>query len=251
MEIADRFEFKFVLDQFQGENFLESFRAHLKPDTQGSPTGVYPVVSLYYDTPDLDCYWDTWRRLPSRRKMRVRVYGSKDGTIPAAAVVEIKSKLDGRSTKQRFQTDLQNALQIGSGLQSETSIPEEARQVVDQIRQMVCCEHFQPRCVVRYQRSAFTMSSLPNDPTPLEEPLRITFDEAIQYRFESLKPEPDDSCFSHFLLPHGFGILEIKGSGGVPFSLSTFLGKRSIQATSFSKYCHAMDCFPGIRTLMS
>ena len=95
------------------------------------------------------------------------------------------------------------------------------------------------------------MSSLPNDPTPLEEPLRITFDETIQYRFESLNPEADDSRFSDFLLPHGLGILEIKGFGGVPFLLSTFLGKRSIQATSFSKYCHAMAFSPGIRALMS
>ena len=251
METAERFEFKFVLGQDQSEAFLRAFGSCLRPDTQGGPSGVYPVVSLYYDTPDMDCYWEAWRRLPSRRKLRVRVYGSKDGTISPSAFLEIKCKIDGKGVKHRFQTDLSNALGLASGQASATPVPREAVQVVEQVRRMVHIERFEPRCVVRYRRTAFAMTSLPDERAPLEEPLRITFDDAVQHRFELLVPEPDDSRFSTSLLAEGQRILEIKGHGAMPYSLSTFLGRQQIQPTSFSKYCHALGSLPEIAATLS
>ena len=116
---------------------------------------------------------------------------------------------------------------------------------------MVHSERFEPRCVVRYRRTAFSMASLPDERAPLEEPLRITFDDAVQHRFEALRPEPDDSRFSSFLLPEGQRILEIKGHGAMPYSLSTFLGRQQIQPTSFSKYCHALGSLPDIAATLS
>ena len=37
----------------------------------------------------------------SRRKMRVRVYGSLDGVLPPTTFAEIKHKVDGRKVKRR------------------------------------------------------------------------------------------------------------------------------------------------------
>ena len=61
-------------------------------DQAPGSAGKYPIVSQYYDSPDRDCYWDKARRLKSRRKIRVRMYGSEDAQIPPAAFIEIKHK---------------------------------------------------------------------------------------------------------------------------------------------------------------
>jgi hypothetical protein len=240
MESADRFEFKFLLDTCQCEALLNTFGPHLQPDTLGGPSGTYPVVSLYYDTPDFDAYWDAWRRVPSRRKLRVRVYGSRDGAIPPATFLEVKCKVDGRGVKHRLQTDLPSALALASGLPPREEPPIRARTVLEQVKQLVQEERVLPCCLIRYQRRAFSLYDLPEEPEPLEEPLRITLDESLQVRFEQLLPEPDDSRFAQFLLPPERRILEIKGAGAVPYTLSTFLGRNRLHPSSFSKYCHAM-----------
>ncbi|MEY2600502.1 MAG: hypothetical protein RLZZ142_2761 [Verrucomicrobiota bacterium] len=240
MESADRFEFKFLLDPSQYERLLSTFGAHLQPDTLGGPSGAYPVVSLYYDTPDFDAYWDAWRRVPSRRKLRVRVYGSRDGAIPPATFLEVKCKVDGRGIKHRLQTDLPSALALASGHPPRHQPPVHARTVLEQVQQLVHEERVLPCCVIRYQRRAFSLSHLPEEPEPLAEPLRITLDESLQVRFDDLLPEPDDSRFTQCLLPPERRILEIKGAGAVPYTLSTFLGRNHLHPTSFSKYCHAM-----------
>ncbi|NUO84375.1 VTC domain-containing protein, partial [candidate division KSB1 bacterium] len=58
----------------------------------GDARGVYPITSLYYDTPDYKAYWDKIDGQRNRRKVRVRVYGN--GVVSAAtpAFVEIKAR---------------------------------------------------------------------------------------------------------------------------------------------------------------
>ena len=240
MEITDRFEFKFLLTSIQYEAIFSAFGNALQPDTQGGPAGIYPVVSLYFDTPDLTCFWDAWRRLPSRRKLRIRVYGSADGAIPHTSFVEVKCKIDGSGIKHRVQTSLINALALASGKGSVEDFTTPTNQVVDLVHQMLEVEKFQPSCMLRYTRHAYTLHKIPGCNEPLEEPLRITFDEQIRYRFDNLVPEPEDSRFTLALIPDDQRILEIKGLGTVPFVLSQFLGEHKITPVSLSKYCTAM-----------
>lgn len=241
MELTDRFEFKFLLSPSQWDAFFDAFGASFEPDTVGSPTGVYPVVSLYYDAPDFRCYWDAWRRLPSRCKLRVRVYGTKDGSIPETAFVEVKFKMEGRSYKHRVQTSLAHALEIASGGGEPGQVSPQAVRVMEQVQRMVREDDYRPTCLVRYVRKAYSLFVLPNEKAPLEEPLRITVDERIQYRFENLEPEPDDSRFTDSLLSSGQRILEVKGVGAIPLAVAECLGCHQIQPTSFSKYCEAIS----------
>jgi hypothetical protein len=110
MDTADRFEYKFLLTLDQRAALLARLDGELRPDTQGGSEGHYPIVSLYYDSPDRRCYWDNWRGVPSRRKLRVRVYGSEDGAIRPTSFIEVKHKADGRGVKRRVQTTLARAL---------------------------------------------------------------------------------------------------------------------------------------------
>ena len=54
----------------------------MKPDENALDGAFYPIVSLYYDSPDRACYWEKVEKYQNRRKMRVRVYGSLDGKLP-------------------------------------------------------------------------------------------------------------------------------------------------------------------------
>src|SRR4051794_23495283 len=109
MSESERFEFKFVITARQRDDVFATFNGSLLPDVNGGAGGVYPIVSLYYDTADWHCYWEAWRGVPSRRKLRVRIYGTADGDIAPASFVEVKHKVDGLGVKRRIQTSLLHA----------------------------------------------------------------------------------------------------------------------------------------------
>lgn len=242
MDSQERFEFKFLLSAPQHAAFVAALGGALTPDRQGGPTGVYPVVSLYYDTPDLQCYWQAWRKLPNRRKLRVRVYGSRDGQIAPTSFIEVKHKVDGLGFKRRVQTDLRTALGMVRGEVSGAGLPWEARRVVEETQRMVREERFAPRCVIRYERHAYWLAVDERDAGGRAlAPLRVTLDAGLQVRFEDLEPEPDDRRFAIGLLPEGARVLEIKGQGAIPFSLALRLAKAGIRASSLSKYCKAIE----------
>ena len=50
-------------------------------DSLASEDGCYPIVTEYFETPDRECFWEKERRLASRRKIRVRIYGCEGGKI--------------------------------------------------------------------------------------------------------------------------------------------------------------------------
>ena len=154
MEIAARFELKYILSLAERDALLAHFPGRILPDILGGPSGHYPVVSLYCDSADRRCYWDAWRGVPSRRKLRLRLYGTKDGAIPAATFVEIKHRDGGEGAKRRVQLSLDQALALINGGEVPTTGLAEAR-ILEEARQLVVDEAFRPACVIRYDRAAY------------------------------------------------------------------------------------------------
>ena len=99
---ASRTEYKFVISADQRDQLGAEIGTRLEVDQAPGNEGRYPIVSQYYDSPERECYWEKIRRLKSRRKIRVRMYGSDRAKIPAAAFVEVKHKLDGVGGKRRL-----------------------------------------------------------------------------------------------------------------------------------------------------
>jgi hypothetical protein len=157
MSDHERFEFKFLVTAQQRDEVCATFNGDLRPDTNGGSGGVYPIVSLYYDTLDWRCYWEAWRGLPSRRKLRVRVYGTAAGDIAPTSFVEVKHKLDGLGVKRRVHTSLPHALEIGrGGGDADHFAPVEAR-TVREVHRLVHQDGFRPVCAMRYRRHAFAL----------------------------------------------------------------------------------------------
>ena len=240
MANADRFEYKFLLTRHQREGLLAALGDELKPDTQGSPDGRYPIVSLYYDSPDLRCYWDKWRGVPSRRKLRVRVYGTTDGRIPVATFIEVKHKADGRGAKRRVQVPPEQTLALLRGEAQGLPFSPAEQRVLDEVRMMVTVDGLQPTCLMRYDRHAYFLG----DGRDHEgEPLRITFDDNLSVRFDDLSPKPDDRGFQKSVLPPEHSVVEIKGSGAIPYPLAETLTRLRILPRKLSKYGEAIRLF--------
>jgi hypothetical protein len=230
----DRFEMKFVITRDQREALMEDMLTRMKPDENAVDGAFYPIVSLYYDNADRDCYWEKVQRYPNRRKMRVRVYGSLDGRLPPTVFVEIKHKCDGRGVKRRLLCTLEEAYQVADGQDIGPRSKVLDRRLIEEIHMLVNQRQFRPCCAMRYDRHAFA----DRDP---ESDLRVTFDTGIAYRFDDLEVIPDDRRFAHYLLPDGYSVMEVKVTGSVPFWLTHMIGHHHCILQGHSKYNNALE----------
>lgn len=239
MDTTERFEYKFLIRRSQRDELLGQLAGKLLPDTYGGSAGHYPIISLYYDSPDLRCYWDNWRGLPSRRKLRIRVYGSHDGAIPPTSFIEVKHKSDGRGVKRRVQTTLANALGVASGQPTQAPLAAHDLRIVAEVHRLIELEGFRPSCVMRYDRHAYFLQ-LPAEVAARREPLRVTFDHDIAVRFQNLTPVVDDREFNQYVLPADHCIMEVKGAGAVPFDFTAKLHHLKLYPRQFSKYSEGL-----------
>lgn len=230
----DRFEMKFVITREQRDALMPNLLPHLRADANAGDNAFYPIISLYYDNLDRDCYWEKIRGQKSRRKMRVRVYGSLDGKVPPTSFMEVKHKCDSRVVKRRAQMPLEAALIVGEGKNVDLPLNFAAEKVIIEVHKMVRERGFRPHCCMRYDRQAFA------DVNPASD-LRVTFDTGIAFRMDNLTPVPDDRNFSHYLLREGESVMEVKVTGSVPYWLPRMLGDVGCILTSHSKYCNALE----------
>ena len=229
----DRFEMKFVISRDQRAALMPRLLPHLRADVNAGDDAFYPIISLYYDNPDRDCYWEKIRGQGSRRKMRVRVYGSLDGKLPPTSFIEVKHKCDSRVVKRRAQMPLEAALKVGAGDGIDLPLNFADQKVVAEVHSLVQRRGFRPHCCMRFDRQAFADANPGSD-------LRITFDTGIGYRLHDLTPVPDDRSFSDYLLREGESVMELKVTGSVPYWLARMLGEVGCILTSHSKYCNAL-----------
>lgn len=239
---------KFVVTAAQRASLMERLAAVLRPDESGGRSAGYPVVSLYYDNAERDCHWERARGVGSRRKLRVRVYGSADGRIAPSAFIEVKHKCDGRGVKRRVPLSLDDALRAGSGLWPEnTDLCGMDRRVVGEVHDLVARRGFRPVMVMRYDRCAFAAMEPASD-------LRVTYDTGILCRMDHLTPVPDDRRFDSRHEMHGDGraVMEVKVTGCIPFWLGRVIAEEGCRLQSHSKYSNALEHIdPVLRAMLA
>jgi SPX domain protein involved in polyphosphate accumulation len=225
---------KFVITREQREAIMPRLKERMRADENALEGAYYPIVSVYYDNEERDCFWEKEHRVPSRRKMRVRIYGSSEGRLPPTVFVEIKHKCDGRGVKRRLRVSLEEAYWISAGNAPRIPLRPLDMRIVDEIHYLVKQRKFKPCMAMRYDREAFA------DKDP-ESDLRVTFDTGIAYRFENLEAKPDDHDFSDYLLPPGYSVMEVKVTGAVPYWMTRLVGETGCILQGHSKYNNALE----------
>lgn len=207
---------------------------HLRADENAVNGAHYPIVSVYYDNAERDCYWENLNGAKSRRKLRVRLYGSQCGTTPPTCFAEVKHKVEGRNVKRRARLSIEEALAVAAGEHVPAELTPGELRTVEEIHALVRQRGLEPCVCLRYDRHAYAAIDPGDD-------LRITFDTGIAYRFERLTPVPDDREFTSYLHADGASVMEVKVTGAVPYWLTRLLGATGCVMQGHSKYCRIME----------
>jgi len=231
----NRREFKFVLPAHLGEVIRQRVGEVMQAD-RGAEDG-YPILSEYYDTSERTSYWQKQFGFANRRRVRTRVYGRRDGLIPASAFIEVKHKLDGMTVKRRVLVSLDELEQLTEGIipsTHELSAPSDAR-VLAEIADLVNQHGSRPVVQIRYHRFAY-------DSGP-DGTIRITFDVDPRCRFRRVRLTPDDPDFELPLLEPGASLMEVKTIGPVPYWFRNLIGEFNLVPQGFSKYTAALELY--------
>lgn len=239
---------KFVITAAQRAALMDKLDPHLRPDANADETAYYPIVSLYYDNPERDCYWEKIQSLQSRRKLRVRIYGSLDGGLPPTGFIEVKHKQDGRGVKRRVQMPYTEALRTGEGHWPQgVNLRETDKRTIQEVHDLINRRGFRPIMAMRYDRRAYASA----DPT---SDLRITYDTGIAFRMDNLSPVPNDMNFKpeDYMYPSDISVLEVKITGTIPYWLSCLIAESGCRLQSHSKYCNALEIAdPVLRSMLA
>lgn len=228
---------KFVINEETRTRLMETLEPELCADANADETAYYPIVSLYYDNDERECYWEKVRGSKNRRKFRVRVYGSNGGKIPPTVFIEVKHKQEGRGVKRRVRMPLEEALKVGRGIMPSIPLnPVDRRTCEEIINDLVHRRGFKPCMTMRYDRRAYAAKDPASD-------LRVTYDTGIAYRLDNLDPSPDDKNFKpeNYMYAPDISVLEVKITGTIPYWLSVLLAKTGCKLQSHSKYCNALE----------
>jgi SPX domain protein involved in polyphosphate accumulation len=232
-----RYELKYLLPVRQLADILEDLRGLAEPDPHSGTQG-YRVVSLYYDSPDLDCFWAKIEGIRMRRKLRLRVYPNEVQDPPGMGWVEIKQRINRVVRKRRLALALPDAERLCTGQWPDEALTGQAQQVASEVMFLVGAMRLEPAAITAYRRQAF-VSSGPG------RPVRITFDQDCRGRVRELeiRREAVDSLF----LPVDWCVMEVKVDETVPDWVTSMLARHGCQLRRISKYCAALAHGRGIR----
>jgi VTC domain len=234
-----RYELKYWCQESEARDVLGRLAGLLDADPHaGGADGppVYTVTSLYYDTPQLDAYWEKLEGLRRRDKLRLRCYGDA-----ADGWVELKAKHGRRLRKYRLALEAPALARLALG---DLGVLDElelqgpaARLARAQISHACSARRQHPAVITRYVREAWLMA---DDPT-----VRLTLDRSLVCWGEDLP--------TAFLDPGRDGvrmlepaleaplILEVKVTGPVPGDVSRALREAGLARRSISKYGLAIE----------
>lgn len=227
----NRFELKYVVGVREADALLAAVAGHCRPDPHSGPGG-YRVHSVYWDAPELTCFWEKIDGQKYRRKVRVRRYGEPE-EADGRVFLEIKQRLDRTVQKRRVRMSLEHARALLGEGRIDPGLEAGERDPVAMEALFLCRYHrMRPTMAVAYRRRAFAGAH--------EHDLRITVDTRLTYDARTLDPgarlEPGKS-----LLDPRLAVVEIKFGDRVPLWLCRAVEHHGLELVRMSKYCVAVD----------
>ncbi len=244
--LACRHEMKYLITDAEAAAIGHYVRPFLQPDRYSKLQrgGMYPIVSLYLDSPDLRLCRESLTGLKNRFKLRIRSY-TDEPDYPR--FFEIKRRINRVILKSRARVmdrDVPTLL-MGRSLPPQGFTTD--MEALNQFQLYTLAIHARPVILIRYMRQAFESTS--------ENRVRVTFDRELDYKVSS---EPyvrlGGTGWQHNRLTMGNAILEIKFTGCYPGWLTRLVRYFNLEARSISKFATSMEqaselgfCGPALR----
>jgi hypothetical protein len=226
----NRYELKYLLPVEQCDRIIVELKDSMDVDAHGGPEG-YRLVSLYYDSPSLDCFWAKVDGLKFRRKLRVRIYPESDIETTQHGMVEIKQRTNRTVQKRRLDLPLPVAEGLCNGELGLADLgPLDAldSEVASEVQYLVDSLHLQPTAITAYRRKAFVGRSY-------DRGLRVTFDTDLRGRTHGLRVNA--SATNRLVAPLDWCVMEVKSDDAVPEWVCSMLARHGCQLRRVSKYC--------------
>lgn len=240
-----RYEYKY----FVPNSKLDLLRSLIKPFTTldkfaaSRPEKEYTVRSIYFDTPDFECYHTKIDGQKHRNKVRLRGYNKEKSSN--TVFLEIKRKYEAPILKNRAPMKYAFAKSLFHGVNPELFIQntdkfQDARDNASKFMYNVYARKMRPVVCVIYEREPYLSKTEDTDNN-----LRITFDKNLRgtpyptvdelYREERARTAIQ-----------GIFILEVKFNGYYPAWMKPIIAMLGLVKESASKYCLCIDAHPSI-----
>jgi SPX domain protein involved in polyphosphate accumulation len=202
---------------------------------RNSDKNQYTVRSVYFDTPQFECYFDKINGIKNRKKLRLRGYNEEhpDNEV----FLEIKRKYEIPIVKYRANLKYSDSLDLfknshinGYVKQSDKYIssPENAQRFFFQIYS----KNMHPVVLITYEREAYQSKF---DPT-----VRITFDKNLRSKsYPTLNELYTENDLNRSLQAHF--ILEVKFNNHFPYWMNPIISSLGLVRRAASKYVICMD----------
>ncbi len=227
----NRFELKYLITLQQAERFKTALRPYMLQDEHGV-NGKYGLTSLYYDSPDLRCYWEKEYGLRFRRKLRIRQYDTNEQMTEETPVfLEIKQRVDRVTQKRRVILSYRDALRLCN----DRKLPEnsnENRETLEEMYVFLWQYNLRPVSIVRYDRQAFMG-------TQYDMGLRVTFDTNLSFQSHNLHIHEKPSALP--MLSPNQVVMEIKVNERIPIWLTGLIADHNLKMVRVSKYCRSIE----------
>ena len=229
-----RYELKYLIRREQMKALTAELADRMVCDPYAGELGQYPITSLYFDSPDYKAYWDKLEGHRSRRKVRVRVYGSDQVTPETAAFLEIKQRINVRMRKRRVALPYGDAVNFDDFDTPRQDRPVQAAAVLQEVYYLYRTLQLRPAAVVHYDRMALEGRDYYAD-------LRVTFDTNVRGRTHDLSLLSTGHATDQVLLPPDQVILEVKANQTVPLWMVRMLSRHRCTFFRISKYCAVLE----------
>lgn len=229
----NRFELKYLITLQQAEKFKDALRAYMRPDEHSNDNGRYALASLYYDSPDLRCYWEKEYGIRFRRKLRLRRYETGETLTEESPIfLEIKQRVDRVTQKRRAVLPYREALRLCNERQMPENSHPEDKSIIDEIYVFLWQYNLRPVSLVRYNRQAFIGSAY-------DLGLRVTFDTTLTFQTHPLHLHETPQGLP--MLPINQVVMEIKVNERIPSWLTGLIADHNLRLERVSKYCRSID----------
>ncbi|MBT4761322.1 MAG: polyphosphate polymerase domain-containing protein [Bdellovibrionaceae bacterium] len=236
--MSARYEFKYLINFEKYFALKQVFSSFLPPDKHSVEAHGYPVLSLYYDTPDFKYFYQKINGNYRHFKLRARTYDDYFQNTRSHIFLEQKIKIGERIAKEKQKVLLPELL-------SENLWDDF---LSDDVQREKAVNLLVPKCYIFYKREAYEGhvknlhedSSFKTDDENSTMNLRVTFDLKVSCFSINETIESSKSVFSP--ADPDCIVMEVKSkSPQLPLSITNILQQYSLNRVHFSKYAMGLN----------